>query len=537
MKQSIWTCFEIALKSEKAYANPFLDVDVTAVFTGPGGRELKRLAYWDGEGVWKVRAALTEVGEWTYDIAASDGNPDFTASGAIECVPYEGEKDIYRHGFLRVGPQGRYLIYDDGTPFFWLGDTHWTFVTEERWDESNCPKYASQFKACLDIRVEQNYTVYQSNFRDGKDYHLFGRYEEYLQDSENGLIPNLELMQKNVDPKMQYIAEAGLVNVIGWTWGSAICREGMVERYKLLAKYLIARYGAYPVVWSLAGEVPGYFPGQQQEMADKWREVALETVKWDTYGQLQSVHQAAGVPFTEVYMGEKWYDFAMTQGGHGDFEIWGGNYSAYHAKFPRMPIVESESRYEGALSQEGLTRVVTDVMVRNTAYNAMQNGCCGYTYGVNGVWELQWEAGVGGIGWGDMAWWDGLELPGAQQLSYMKAMYESVKWYKLRPIQHLVDLPLFNESLRKRDEAFFTADDEMTTVVGYFQPTSMKFCTIHGLPFRSYTAKWFDPETGVYSVITEDARPEKGVWALPRPENMFRSARKDAVLILTANAE
>ena len=536
MRQSAWTCFEIPLSTGRTYANPMLDVDVTAVFTGPDGRELRRLAFWDGDGAWKVRAALTCPGEWKYEISASDGNGELSASGSVECVPYEGEKDIYRHGFLRVGPQGRYLIYDDGAPFFWLGDTHWTFVTEEKWDESNCPAYESQFRACVDRRVEQKFTVYQSNFRDGKDYNMFGRYDEYLVDGENGLIPNLELLQRNVDPKMKYIADAGLVNAVGFSWGSAICREGMVERYKVLAKYLVARYGAYPVVWTLAGELPGYFPGQKQEMTDKWREVALETEKWDAYGSLQSVHQAAGLPFTEIYMGEGWYNLAMTQAAHGDFEFWGGNYSAYRAKFPRTPVVESEGLYEGADSNEAMSRVITDKMMRNLAYNAIQNGCCGYTYGANGVWELQWEAGVGGIGWGDMAWWDGLELPGAKQLTCMREMYESVGWHRLRPIQHLVDQMLFSEALRKRDEAFFTADDDMTTVVGYFQPTSMKLCTIHGLSGRSYTARWFDPETGEYSLITADARPVNGAWSLPRDGFGFRSPKKDKVLILTINA-
>jgi len=535
MKRSVWQAFEIALKTDRHYDNPFIDVDVTAVFTGPDGRCIKRLAFWDGEGTWKVRVALTAAGMWKYEISASDGNGDFDASGNIECVPYEGDKDIYKHGFLRVGPQGRYLIYDDGTPFFWLGDTHWTFVTEEKWDESNCPKYESQFRACVDKRVAQRFTVYQSNFRDGKDFHMFGRYDAYLIDTDNGLLPDLELLKKNVDPKMQYIADAGLVNAIGWSWGAAICREGMVERYKLLVKYLIARYGAYPVVWTLAGELPGYFPGTKQEMTDKWREIAIETEKWDSYGNLQSVHQAAGLPFTDIYMGEKWYDIAMTQAAHGDFDIWGGNYREYKERFPRMPIIESEGLYEGADSNEGMSRVITDKMMRNLAYAAMQNGCCGYTYGCNGVWELQWEAGVGGIGWGDMAWWDGLELPGADQLMYMREMYESVGWHKLRPVQHLVDQNIFIPALKKRDEAYFTADDEMTTVVGYFAPTSMKACTVHGLAAKSYTARWFDPETGSYTLITDDARPDNGAWSLPMGDRRKMRTKKDAVLILTAN--
>ena len=108
---------------------------------------------------------------------------------------------------------------------------------------------------------------------------MFGRYDAYLADGEGGLIPDLEFLKSNVDPKMKYIADAGLVNAIGYSWGAAICREGMVERYKLLAKYLIARYGAYPVVWTLAGELPGYFAATKQEMTDKWREIAIRDRK------------------------------------------------------------------------------------------------------------------------------------------------------------------------------------------------------------------------------------------------------------------
>src|SRR5690606_2233883 len=29
------------------------------------------------------------------------------------------------HGRLTVAPDGHYLQYEDGTPFFWLGDTAW----------------------------------------------------------------------------------------------------------------------------------------------------------------------------------------------------------------------------------------------------------------------------------------------------------------------------------------------------------------------------------------------------------------------------
>ena len=533
MTKQQWRAFELTLTSSKTYANPFLDVDVTATFTGPDGRSLQRLAFWDGDNTWRFRVALTAIGTWHYTIRSTDAeNTDFTGEGTIECVPYDGELDIYQHGFLRVGPQARHLVYDDGTPFFWLGDTHWTFVTEERWDESNCPKYDSQFRACVDKRVAQRFTVYESNFRDGlPEFKMFGRYDEFLIQTENGLLPNISFLQSNPDPKMKYIADAGLVNAVGYSWCSAISIPNGIERYCLLAKYLVARYGAYPIIWTLAGELPGYFPGTAKQMEEDWRHVALETEKWDCYNHLMTFHQATARPFLDTYIGESWYDFALTQGAHGDEAFYSTMYSEFREKYPQIPIVEGECLYEGATSNENFSRIITPDMLRYIAWLNYQTGGCGYTYGCNGVWELQWEAGVGGIGWGDMAWWDGLELPGADQLTLMRDFYEKAQWWRLKPIQGLVKSVNFGN----RPGGWFTADDEMTTIVGYFAPFSGKSATIHGMSQRSYTAQWFDPETGAYTLIDADARPVNGSWSLPTGDRRSMMRRHDAVLLLTAN--
>ncbi len=532
MTQQIWRAFDLELHSNKPYANPFLNVDVTAVFTGPNGEKLTRLAFWDGGDTWRIRVALTALGEWSYTITASDDNPDFAAEGSVRCVPYEGDLDIYKHGFLKLGPQNRYLTYADGTPFFWLGDTHWTFITEERWDESNCPKYDSQFRACVDKRVAQRFSVYESNFRDGlPEFKMFGRYDEYLIQTKNGLLPNIPFLQSNPDPKMKYLADVGLVNAVGYSWGSAISIPNGIERYCLLAKYLVARYGAYPIIWTLGGELPGYFPAGAKKMEDDWRHVALETEKWDTYNHLMTFHQATARPFLDTYIGESWYDFALTQGAHGDSPFYPTMYSEFREKHPQIPIVEGESLYEGASSNENFSRVITPEMMRYIAWLCMQTGGCGYTYGCNGVWELQWEAGVGGIGWGDMAWWDGLELPGAGQLTLMREFYEKVGWWKLRPIQGLVQARNFGS----RTGGVFTADDDMTTVVGYFGPSNGKSATIYGLSHASYKAQWFNPETGEYTLIEADARPVNNAWSIPMGDRQFNRDRHDKVLLLTAN--
>lgn len=542
-----WRTGVIELNAALSYQNPFLDTDVFCTFTAPSGRKLRLLAYWDGGSSYKIRFAPTEPGVWTYRTEASTADPGLDGvTGSVTCVPYTGEKELYRHGFLRVGPKGRYLIHDDGTPFFWLGDTHWTFVTEERWDESNCPKYESQFRAVVDRRTEQGFNVYQCNFRDGKDYHAFGRYFEYLLETEHGYSPNLQLLQENVDPKMAYLADAGFVIAAGYSWGGAILAEGRLERYKLLAKYLVARYGAYPMVWTLAGEIPGYSPEQMQPMTDLWREVALETQKYDAYQHLRTAHYATNEPRTETYTDEPWFDFALTQSGHGDFRVDYDAYTNFIAAHPGVPLVEGESLYDGIESNESMgPRYILPIHVRRPAYLCFQSGGCGYSYGANGIWELQYEADQGAWGqmWGSMAWYDGLELPGAESMRILRTFYEQVGWYRLRPIPELITVmggfsnieapsTFCNEELRARATPSFTADDEMRTIVGYYKSTVRSRAAIRTLPAKRYCAHWFDPETGEYSQISDDIRPVAGVWiAPPKP------SRNDLVLVLQARED
>jgi hypothetical protein len=539
LKTEKWCICEIDLTCEAAYRNPFIDVDVRAEFVSTSGRTIVLSGFWDGGQSWKIRFAPTETGIWHFRTLATNTADRglHEIRGTVVCEPYSGSLPIYRHGFLKVGPQGRYLAYDDNTPFFWLGDTHWTFVTEERFDESNNPKYSSQFKSCVDRRTEQKFNVYQCNFRDGKDFHAFGRYNEYLLETEHGFLPNIEFIKNNPDPKIRYLAEKGFVIAAGYSWGGAILAEGSLERYKLLAKYLVARYGAYPIIWTLAGELPGYFGGDSEQlMIDRWREVAQVTEQADGYGALQSVHLATDRPFPAIYQGEGWYDFAMSQAGHGDFPLNSTMYSEYRSMFPTMPLVESESLYEGIQSGESNgPRTVTPAMLRRIAYLCIQNGGCGYTYGACGIWELQWvAAGPDSFWsrWGSLAWFDGLELPGTNQLTILRDFYESVGWHRLRPVPELVtpSRQARNPELRVRNAPSFKADDDMRTIIGYYPSTSAAPVTIRTMSAQSYTARWFNPENGDYLLIDRNIRPAAGKWTTP-----FRPGSGDLLLVLQAN--
>ena len=61
---------------------------------------------------------------------------------------------------LRVSENGRFLVREDGSPFFWLGDTAWNlFQRTSLEDEPNQPAIERYFAT----RARQRFTVIQAS--------------------------------------------------------------------------------------------------------------------------------------------------------------------------------------------------------------------------------------------------------------------------------------------------------------------------------------------------------------------------------------
>jgi hypothetical protein len=161
----VWKPIEIILTSTISYSNPYKNVDVSATFNGPGGLSMTMPGFWDGGSTWRIRFAPTQTGNWSYTTISTDtANTGLhNKTGTITVNAYTGTQDIYRHGFIRPSSNNRFPAHADGTPFYWLGDTHWMgFSYRERLNTSNDPDFTSMFKGMVDRRVSQGYTVYQA---------------------------------------------------------------------------------------------------------------------------------------------------------------------------------------------------------------------------------------------------------------------------------------------------------------------------------------------------------------------------------------
>jgi len=149
-----WGVFEAIFRSKGRYEDPLRDVSVRCVFDSPSGGETVIDAFWDGGDEWRVRFMPDEEGTWTYRTVCSNECDKglHGRRGSFKVVSYDGDNPVYRHGPLRLSDDRRYLIHEDGTPFFWLADTAWNGVIKSTLDE---------WREYLSFRRRQGFTVIQ----------------------------------------------------------------------------------------------------------------------------------------------------------------------------------------------------------------------------------------------------------------------------------------------------------------------------------------------------------------------------------------
>jgi hypothetical protein len=505
-----WRVTEIALTSSQIYANPYGEAEVTVTFTGPCGETIARPAFWDGGDAWKVRFAPTAIGLWHWTSACSDAaNAGLHGrSGALRCEPYAGDNPVYRHGFLRIGDHRRHFVHADGTPFFWLGDTHWQMPDTERPDACNHPEHAGaacphggQFQHLVADRKARGFTVYQT--------YPLATNAHWWTEPFTRIDP--DRFRAVFDVQMDYLAEQGLVVALGCGHfqnsigipPADLCR---------FARYLVARYGAHPVVWITCQEMnaPAEMGGKEFNRPAVWHAVAREIARADGYRHPHSAHQWVVDVATDPLGQEPWHTWFALQGGHRNSGLTPqARYKGYYDFVPARPVLETEAMYE----RVDCGGVNTTDEARQSAWKAMLCGSAGYTYGAAGIWALKWDADD--PRWKDYnhaidSWHAGMALPGAAQMAVLKNFFMALPWTSLTP--RFAD-PAWAAWTDPERNALATDGNRLYLAYCYGETAAG---TLKGLDAGSaYTAQWIDPRTGRATTIGESFRAPAGCWAIP----------------------
>ena len=422
------------------YDNPYIQVKLDVEFTAPDGSKKIVPAFWDGGSEWRVRYASPAVGNHAYhSICSSDNDSGMNGiEGVVEIAPYTGDNPLYLHGPIGVSEDRRHFEHADGTPFFWLGDTWWKGL---------CARIPWEgFQKLAADRKAKGYTVVQiiggGPYPDEQLFDPRWKNEAGMPYTKDFASVNPQYF-KYADRRLHHLVHEGIIPAIvgAWGWhrpgkdpGSGIVSNedidaGDGEWFYRHWRYLIARYGAYPVTWIAAGEMRHPY----------LHDVAKYVREHDPFRRLLTMHPPGG---PELQSGRKalnndiYCDFDFLQTAHNDWDsapITVSSFTASYSKNPIMPVVNGEVVYEWHKDQGR-----HDIQ-RYMFWVCMLSGAAGHTYGAGGLWQMNSPAVHGSDAYERTPWFVAMHYPGCAQLALGKKLLEEYRWWRFEPHQEWVE--------------------------------------------------------------------------------------------------
>lgn len=428
---------EWTFTSGKAYSDPFNDVEIDVVFRREGSPQSWRVpAFWRGGDSWTVRFRPPTPGEYRYRVQSTDAaNAQLNdREGRIALAAYQGDNALLKRGPFRVSANKRYFEHADGTPFYWLGDTWWTGLSDRlSWDG---------FRRLTSDRKAKGFTVVQ--FVAG----LVPGYEELSPvdpgfQNEGGAVWDPQFKRINpayfdyADGRVRHLVDAGIAPAIVGAWSDSLPRMG-VARLQKHWRYVIARYGAYPVFWIVGGEVfdppesvasKGGF-GLDAKSRGGWTEIARYLRATDPYHHPMSVHEVS--PDDLPLQDETLTDFKFFQPAHFGWGSIGVEVAQLGAHYSRRSI--TKPLVVGEIGYETLGKTHLEDFQRVAFWLAMLNGAAGHSYGANGTWESYTaDRQIHRKKWSFLTWEEGMRLPGSYQVGLGAKLLRRYPWWRFTP--------------------------------------------------------------------------------------------------------
>lgn len=441
---------EITLTSTNGYFKPQRNANLWVTFTHESGHKETLRGFWDGGNTWKIRFKPALTGHWTWLTNSSDVTNTglHNRSGDFDVVV--GPEDDPNWGKvkqrLRVADNNRTLAWEDGTPFFWLGDTVW----EMAWKST-----PEQLEAYLDDRQSKGYSIIQVVTMSHQVFQSFG-VENRLGDQ---YFVNEDLDQLNpryFDYVDHIVREANKRDMIValvplWAYMMELHYVPEYHAYNLsieqsmnVADYVGARYAGDDVIWIVGGDNAYTTP----QMKQFWSDWAVRLKNASGGWHLMTIHPKGYASSFDFFPPDTpWIDLQMYQSSH----LAGGDYTWQAAQRgfalnPVKPVINGEPNYEDIyhnLWEPGDTVSVATFRirpehVRQAAWESLLMGATGgVTYGGNGVWQWHIPDIPGSHNaryFVEEAW----QFPGSAHVGIMRRVAEEVGWNTWVPRPELV---------------------------------------------------------------------------------------------------
>lgn len=378
---------------------------------------------------------------------------------------------------LKVSDNGRFLVHQDGRPFYYLADTAWWLAGKLSLADAD---------GYFQDRAAKGFDVVQVAIFNSPN--AYGQFPVLNNDPAQ---PNDAYFQ-TFDAMANEAAAHGLYLAIVPGWSNSVIGPNPIFNATNAAsfgQYLGNRYAGKPVMWMLGGDGPATgFESVWTAMANGIQAGAAQA---GAAAPLITYHPYSRQSSSIWFQNSAWLNFNTIQSGHGssvdNYDLVANDY----ALSPAKPTFDGETDYEGiAEGCNPFNAPLTDYDARKVAYWGVFAGAFGNTYGAIGTWNLQTEAeaDTGGI----LPWYQAVNLPGAFEMRYLRALMESRPFLTRIPDQSMI----VGSTLGSTDHIQATRDSSGSYAFVY--SASGKAFTVDMTRISGGTASawWYNPRNG-----------------------------------------
>ena len=488
--------YEITLETSAEFENPYFDVDFQITFIRPDGSEATVDGFCDGGARFRARAYCDTMGKWRWRSSSNISDLD-DKSGSFHVISSS------LPGKLRIHSNDqRQFAYDNGEWFLHIGDTGYRYVvsTEPKWKE-----YIHQ-------AARMGATKIRTWFCQGRS-----DVQVLFSDDRKGL--NLEYWQE-IDRRIMYAFEKHpdvILKLIPYGEDTEeIRRYGTGDKAsRLIARYAQARFSAFPnVIWCISNDRKiagdGELTGGQVSY-DTINHMGQDMAAREPWGTLLTNHQCrfSGYSFTN----EAWSDIITIE----DIDqVDGAVILEYRAK-GKHPVVNDEDRYECYRNPQH-----DRYFYRRLMWASLLSG--GHaTYGGLTTFE-PYDGDLKGV----QGYYDAVEAgkleKGAHDFNHIHKFFadSGLTLVNMTPDDSLVgDEPRKWKCTHDSDKFIvYLANPTGSEPESDAEADTVPEVAIQ-LPEDDFTAKWFDPSTGIWyekKPISGGNQaliaPDKGDWVL-----------------------
>ncbi|MEM7281798.1 MAG: DUF4038 domain-containing protein [Pseudomonadota bacterium] len=545
----VWQPVELSFVSTRSHSWNSFPIQVR--FIHDSGKTHTLDAYFEGGARWGVRFAPSLPGQWRWESLTPDIHGPRSGTLAVRAASMqEVAANPNLRGHLRARSGERYFRRADGTPFFFLGDTNWYALTCRtgidqnshfcgevldhdvsfgKRDESTRGPANNNFDVWLQDRVRKGFNGVMIRYvprnlngsNEGGCGFPSGPDPLSLSDCETSDWSNLNPgFFAQADRRMKRLWQNGLV-IAGhpnWLASSTIT----IEEAKDFTRYLLARYGAYALIWSLSGEFQNTGGrkthwGEDRSRFEPFRQLGRSLRSGEgsqtwferyNYHHPVSIHPVGSPPRARgaqtsvtTFKGEPWIDHHWVQTYTHPEQIESRVKETWESA--KKPVLMAEPCYENFSQDSSCDRYQT----RYSAWVAALSGAAGHAYGVQGIYRMNGTSV------------QNLATPGSTDvirvLNFLDQFFVSNDWADLSPFDCSG-----NQSGNWASNPICAKHPNGYLVAYLPQGREEPFQIPETIGLDQRDLRWFNPRTGASHVSSEAGvspevtRPDASDWVL-----------------------